>query len=59
MKPADAVAITAGTVTGATISESLEQIVASAAAAVAVYLLRSFIEWAKRKLTSDDDDQAG
>lgn len=40
MQPRDLAAVTAGTITGSALSESIEQVAASAAAAVAVYLIR-------------------
>lgn len=49
MKPQDVVAITAGTVTGATTAESIEQIIASAAAAVAVYLVKALFDYLRSR----------
>lgn len=50
MKPHDALAITAGTATGAALANNVEQVIASAAAAIAVYLLRWAVAAVCRKL---------
>lgn len=50
MKQHDALAITAGTGAGAALAHNLEQVAASAAAAIAVYLIRWAIAAACRKL---------
>lgn len=40
MKTSDRLAMLAGTISGSALADSLEQVVASAAAAIAVYLVR-------------------
>lgn len=54
MTPRDLLAITAGTATGAAIAESAEQIIAAAAASIAVYLLRWIIRVINKKLTGKE-----
>lgn len=45
MRPTDTLAIAAGTTTGAVLSESVEQIIASIGATVAVYLVNALLRW--------------
>lgn len=54
MEPKDIIAITTGTAAGAALAESAEQVIAAAAASVAVYLLRWIIKTLKAKLTGED-----
>lgn len=50
MKPIDTLAIGSGISSGIIMSDSIEQIVASAGAAVAVYLAKILIGWLARKM---------
>lgn len=58
MKPTDAAAIVAGSSAGAVLADSIEQILASAAAAVAVYLVKAGMDYIRRKIgpISEDND---
>jgi hypothetical protein len=49
MKPQDTAAVAVGTIAGSATAESLEQIIASAVAAVAVYLIKAGFDWLRRR----------
>lgn len=57
MKPTDATAIIAGATAGTAISDSVEQVVASIGAAIAVYLVNALLKWITAKLKIENTEE--